>query len=463
MKEGGNRLINRAFEANLTENEKTSVKPNNHTDLDERSKFIYDKYQYRRWYSEDAFKKITDKEKKQVVQQKRSAEEEDFFKARTAKNSNSRGERLAAQGSDENDWWKNDGSKGGKRKDEQPSGAQMPSNSMGPLGDRRNLLSTLQMESKSRVMSDLAGLGIARPSQIKAKASLNNRKERKNEPNLVPRENRSKQSKSPGRNGTLRKAPNRSKSASSVSSEESISRNDRKGNPSCQLDRKAAPGRSSSGPVLKVSGDIDAPSADPQPKRNSRPGRDLNRAQSFDDCTRKKGISNRSRSSSVKRSRGAARKNRTLVASQYDGSLMDSIAVGLATVDSTEGASTVRSGRRRRGDEESHASTRRGDEKSIATYKSGRSIARSEVSQTSSRRSSSNRKRQSPKRRKDGTSGSISRTPSPDLTHNSRRRVSQIDASPPTPTKGAPIKIKRVPKDLKPRTHPRTAKSPMRN
>jgi hypothetical protein len=47
MRAGGNKLVNAIFEANLTDN---SMKPDKHTELEERSEFIYKKYQHRQWY-----------------------------------------------------------------------------------------------------------------------------------------------------------------------------------------------------------------------------------------------------------------------------------------------------------------------------------------------------------------------------------------------------------------------------
>ena len=71
--------MNSLFEAKL---KKKSVKPDNRTDLDTRSNFIYDKYQHRKWYSADGATK-----KKRVsafvppapIGETTSAEEDDFF------------------------------------------------------------------------------------------------------------------------------------------------------------------------------------------------------------------------------------------------------------------------------------------------------------------------------------------------------------------------------------------------
>lgn len=472
MKEGGNSLINGLFEAKLSDKQKSSVRPDNHTDLELRSRFIYDKYQHRKWYSEEAYQKLKLREKADMALQKQKSRpakcpiEEDFFAARTAMKGSPSGEHLATKNNDENEWWKDNERKGHKQNDAQSNGSKKNSKNFDFLGDRRNLLSNLQMESKSRLMTDLSCLGIdkgALPSQIRTKATRNKRRERKNGVSPVQQEDRQKSSWRPA---PVRQVPNRSKSATSSSSEGESSRSESNKGASCQSTRKHAPVRSASGPLATSSGASDIQSMNDRMQNSGRDiiaGARIGRADSLDDSSRNKGSRRRSRSSSMKRSRGAARKNRTLVASLYDGSLTDSISAGLATVDTSDSVSTVRRSRRRRGDEESEASTRRGDEKSIATHRSGRSVPREEASQTSSRRSRSNRKVRSPTGRNETANGSFSRTPSPDLTHDSRRRILPMDTPPRTPMRGAPIKIKRVPKDLKPRSHSRASKSPMRN
>ena len=52
MRNGGNVLINKVYEAKLTESQKAVVKPDKDTELDPRSEFIYDKYQHRKWYDD---------------------------------------------------------------------------------------------------------------------------------------------------------------------------------------------------------------------------------------------------------------------------------------------------------------------------------------------------------------------------------------------------------------------------
>lgn len=84
MKNGGNVLINKLFEASLTKKQADIVKPNKDTELDPRSHFIYDKYQHRKWY--DA-KLAQDKSLFAVngTKEKRvsSGEFDDFFALRT--------------------------------------------------------------------------------------------------------------------------------------------------------------------------------------------------------------------------------------------------------------------------------------------------------------------------------------------------------------------------------------------
>ena len=52
MRNGGNILINKLFEAKLVDQQRAVVRPDKHTELDPRSSFIYDKYQHRKWYDD---------------------------------------------------------------------------------------------------------------------------------------------------------------------------------------------------------------------------------------------------------------------------------------------------------------------------------------------------------------------------------------------------------------------------
>ena len=435
MKNGGNKMINGLFEAKLTEKQRKAARPDNHTDLDERSSFIYDKYQHRKWYSEEEYNRRKVREKADAALAKKqtankTAMEDDFFAARTAKNANAGGERFATKTKvvNEEEWWKGDNERGEKvvkSKDAPKTKSSSPGKTFDFLGDRRQLLSSLQVESKSRLMSDLSGLGIdgdkgATPSQLK-KSSRS--KQRKTGLSPAPQETKPKSS---------RKPPGRSKSAMSTSSGDSDSLKPS----SSRLIRKAAPPRSASGPMVNTGhlGESFHSNSTPISRKTKTVNPRLGRVKSFDENGEK-----RSRSSSAKKSRGAARKNKALVASLYDGTLMDSIATGLASVDTTttDDASTKRSFRRRRDDDESQVSSRR---------QSSRSGSRDDRSQASSRRHrSSSRKKRDPRKKRDGTS-SVSRTPSPDLTQDSRRRVLSSNVPPRSP-RMAPIKIKRVPRE----------------
>lgn len=53
MKDGGNALVNSLFEAKLSDD---TIKPNKHSELNERSNFIYEKYQHRKWYDPSSYK-----------------------------------------------------------------------------------------------------------------------------------------------------------------------------------------------------------------------------------------------------------------------------------------------------------------------------------------------------------------------------------------------------------------------
>ena len=147
MREGGNKLLNSLFEAKL---KKKSVKPDNRTDLDTRSNFIYDKYQHRKWYSADGATK-----KKRVsafvppapIGETASAEEDDFF-------------ALRANNTADDDFFGAGGGSSGKGAATgeihfDPKAAQID------LGDRRSLVQTLtRMESKRQVLNDIKQIDI---------------------------------------------------------------------------------------------------------------------------------------------------------------------------------------------------------------------------------------------------------------------------------------------------------------
>jgi hypothetical protein len=457
MQVGGNSLINGLFEATLSDKERPTVKPDNHTDHNLRSQFIFDKYQHRKWYSEEIYKKLKLREKADIALQKHKAktalcaDEEDFFATRTGKKRNPIGDNFVMKENDEKEWWKDDERNRRAQNYIVSSNSQVSSKVMSFQGDRRDLLSKLQIESKSKLMNDLACLGIDNdrgtlPSVIKTKLSRFKRRERRNGLSPVQRV---------GKSHLARKAPNRSKSAASSSSGGDSSRSEHNKLSSSPLNRKNAPLRSASGPISFGKGATCDSQNDPLTHEMVKSGRDHNRdarASNPDDSSSRKGRSRRSRSSSVKRNRGSARKNITLVASLYDESLMDSIATGLPTDD----VLIVGGSRRRRGDEESQTSTRREDEKCVATHSSGRWIPREEASYGNTRRPTSNRKVRSPNRRKGAGIGSVSLTPCPDLTPDSHHRA--IDTPPRPPMKGAPMIVKHIPKE-KPREQGRASNS----
>ena len=44
MKDGGNKYLNSLFEAKLSAAQESRIKPNNKTEMEERCKYIFDKY-----------------------------------------------------------------------------------------------------------------------------------------------------------------------------------------------------------------------------------------------------------------------------------------------------------------------------------------------------------------------------------------------------------------------------------
>ncbi len=87
MRNGGNELVNKLFEAMLTKMQSEVVKPDKHTELDPRSHFIYDKYQHRKWYDAKLAKEKStfDRPVANGSQDKRvsAGEFDDFFALRT--------------------------------------------------------------------------------------------------------------------------------------------------------------------------------------------------------------------------------------------------------------------------------------------------------------------------------------------------------------------------------------------
>jgi len=573
MKEGGNELINGLFEAKLKDKQKSVVRPDNHTNLEDRSNFIYDKYQHRKWYSAEVYKKLKLREKADAAMNRHknvasdSAMEEDFFASRAANKGRGGGKHIATN-NEENEWWKN-GSSGQHKEDLTASTPNNTKNNLNFLGDRRKMLSATQVESKSRLMADLTLLAIdnekgSSPSQIKLKTSRTNRRDarRRNlSPAIQEEDIKSVTSsgraapsvrKAPGRTKSSsssvgddnsrgeksappsRKAPGRSKSSSSSTGDDSSrggkaappgrtapgrskssissvcddnSRADSKkslgtSSSSGRLTRHKPPLRSASGPVTgmarAVSQHDSSVSITSSSSRKPRSIRDMNgdprvgRTKSFDDGDSKPG--RRSRSSSAKRSRGAARKNRALVESMHMSvgsesafSQGDSV-FSQDSNDNDDDESSRRSGGRRRrggnpsgglasvlGDNENKSRadrTGRGDDQSVRSRRSAaRSSSRDDVSRASSnRRPVSSRDFRSTRRRGDSADSSspprsskqressddsVTRTP------RSRRRNGSADSTSPKPSpSGAPISVRRVVKDRKPRIPNRANGSP---
>lgn len=115
MKMGGNKLINEVFEMDLTEAQKSVLRPTPHTDLDARSKYIYDKYQHRKWYDGEGYKKLKLREKADSAlsnlnsHKKHAAVEADFFTERANRSSDCL--------NDEDDWWNTNSSSIGGQND----------------------------------------------------------------------------------------------------------------------------------------------------------------------------------------------------------------------------------------------------------------------------------------------------------------------------------------------------------
>lgn len=79
MKNGGNTLVNKLFEGKLSTKEKAAVKPDRHTELDQRSKYIYDKYQHHKWLDQ----KLVEQGIEKPTARPSAGEFDDFFALRT--------------------------------------------------------------------------------------------------------------------------------------------------------------------------------------------------------------------------------------------------------------------------------------------------------------------------------------------------------------------------------------------
>ena len=195
MKQGGNKLINSIYEANLTAGEKETLRPTNQTPMEARAAFIFDKYQHRKYYDSSSLVKgsssPTKREKKAVYkpppafgqsddkdvddflgsrhnQREGSGFLEDFVKDRDTEwwkmNAKQRGELLnnASESTMEIQF---DPLKSGQRRFSD-NGPKSPRFGRGDseLAQRRQskgLLQTLQrMESKSRLLDDIKHMNI---------------------------------------------------------------------------------------------------------------------------------------------------------------------------------------------------------------------------------------------------------------------------------------------------------------
>jgi hypothetical protein len=190
----------------------------------------------------------------------------------------------------------------------------------------------------------------------------------------------------------MRKAPGRTKSSSSNDGESRTSRTS-----SSRVPAKKPPLRSASGPVADMGRSLASLDSSSVVSKNSR----VSRTKSFDDA------GTRPRSSSEKRSRAAARNSKALVD---------------------------------------------GDEQSTTSRRTNKDSSRDDASHASSRRPKASSS--SSTRRRDNSSGSVSRSPSPDTIDRSpvRARGSASSATVKSVTsRSTPISVKRVAKERKPR------------
>ena len=271
MRDGGNALINVLFQAKLNDEIKANARPDCHTDLEQRSKFIYDKYQHRKWYSVTAYNKLQIRKKAGIAisklnQDSVSEMEEDFFASRgNIGNNNSSG---SGNVNDENEWWKtgssnNDSATDGLKKSQKNHTKASDSRKATFLrsDNRRNLMSTHQMESKSKLLDDIAHLGTSsrndekktKPSDIKRNSSLKKRSE--NGKHTSRRESIKKAQGNtngvPSVGSRSRKAPSRSRSGDSFGGDDSSNgiikeQGNTNDDPSARPRSRKAPSRSKS-------------------------------------------------------------------------------------------------------------------------------------------------------------------------------------------------------------------------
>ncbi|MGK3757393.1 MAG: hypothetical protein ACI8RD_009707 [Bacillariaceae sp.] len=276
MRDGGNALINDLFQANLNGEIKANVRPDCHTDLEQRSKFIYDKYQHRKWYSNTSYNKLQARKKADIAisklnQNSISEMEEDFFALRgNIGNAGGSNSFVSGKVNDENEWWKtessnNDNATDGLKKSKKNHTKASDSCKATFLSsdNRRNLMSTLQrMESKSKLLDDIAHLGTSssndkkktKPSDIKRKSTLKKRSE--NGRHRTRRDSNTKEQENtngaPSVRSHSRKAPSRSRSGKSYAGDDSFNgsikdQENTNGAPSVRSHSRKAPSRSRSG------------------------------------------------------------------------------------------------------------------------------------------------------------------------------------------------------------------------
>jgi hypothetical protein len=276
MRDGGNALINDLFQANLNGEIKANVRPDCHTDLEQRSKFIYDKYQHRKWYSNTSYNKLQARKKADIAisklnQNSISEMEEDFFALRgNIGNAGGSNSFVSGKVNDENEWWKtessnNDNATDGLKKSKKNHTKASDSCKATFLSsdNRRNLMSTLQrMESKSKLLDDIAHLGTSssndkkktKPSDIKRKSTLKKRSE--NGRHRTRRDSNTKEQENtngaPSVRSHSRKAPSRSRSGKSYAGDDSFNgsikdQENTDGAPSVRSHSRKAPSRSRSG------------------------------------------------------------------------------------------------------------------------------------------------------------------------------------------------------------------------
>ena len=314
MKQGGNKLINSIYEANLTDGEKENFRPTNQTAMEARAAFIFDKYQHRKYYDISTFyqgssepaKKEKSAYKPPPAFGQSSENEVDSFLGSRQSQRESGGFLEDFIKERDTDWWKmnakprgemgNTGSDSTKEIQFEPSkSSQRRSSAQSPLAQSRqskDLLQTLQrMESKSRLLDDIKHMEIdldnPLPSPKKASRS-SKRRERDRQIKKLPTfgtvekmptsedrnrgVSRSKSFDSPnvdGRRKTAREVTGGHETISEASS----------GRPSVKDRRRVAPGRSKS-----YSDDADEPrKGGSRAAAEDRRQRVLGRTSSFDE------------------------------------------------------------------------------------------------------------------------------------------------------------------------------------